>query len=572
MRIKTKLYLGLGALFAMIVGLSLLSALSINRLNEQTEQILVANYNTVEYSRQMMLALDADLARFQKPLAAQQANVTEPGEQELTHLLTTHYKQLQASNDAGLKALIRQDLSAIMQLNMQAIEHKTQLARQTAQNANLNIAILGTFCFLVAFTLLLNLPANIADPIKKLNESIAAIARRNYSQRVVITDKSEFAQLAESINAMAEKLEEYNDSNVQKLTQEKRRLDTLINNLSDPVIGLNEQGQVLFANEAALSILGLQKEALIGRKATEVAGQNDLLKALLAAGLQEQSGKNASPGNMPLKIYAGNKESYFTQTMVPIDIVPPGETRPQHLGDVILLQNITPYKELEFAKTHFIATVSHELKTPIASIQMSTRLLQDKRIGVLNEEQTELIANVADDTGRLLKITGELLNMAQVETGNLQLKPAAVAPAQLIEYAVSANHAAAEEKHIKLLVASLANLPPVYADADKTGWVLTNLLSNAIRYSYEHAEVSIACTLHQNELEITVADGGQGIAPEHLSRIFDRYYRIPGSRKEGTGLGLSISRDIMEAQGGSIHVQSEYGAGSTFSICLPLFS
>ena len=170
----------------------------------------------------------------------------------------------------------------------------------------------------------------------------------------------------------------------------------------------------------------------------------------------------------PVKIYADNKESYFEKEIIPIKIVPTGEKEEKLIGNVILLQNITPYKELDFAKTNFIATVSHELKTPISSIQLSLQLLENEKIGKLNEEQNNLLESIKDDASRLLKITAELLNMTQVESGNIQLGMIPSAPIEILQYAVNANKAQAEEKKIKLEITAPNIISKVLADSEKT--------------------------------------------------------------------------------------------------------
>ncbi len=225
-------------------------------------------------------------------------------------------------------------------------------------------------------------------------------------------------------------------------------------------------------------------------------------------------------------------------------------------------------KELDFAKTNFISIVSHELKTPIASIKMSIQLLENKQIGSLNEEQESLVRSIKDDAGRLLKITAELLNMTQVETGSIQMAILPSSPKEMVDYAVNANKTAAENKNINLKITIPENISSVLADKDKTAWVLTNLISNAIRYSYDDSTVEINVSPEGNKVKFAVTDTGQGIAPEYIHKVFDRYFRIPGSKKEGTGLGLSISKEFIEAQDGSITVKSEFGAGSTFSFVL----
>lgn len=571
MKIKVKLTLFVGLLFAMIVLLTAIALININKLSTDTKNILVANYNTIDYSRQMLIALDENIekpsskTKFETNLVKQQKNITEPGEMELTDKLSDDFDELQKKNgDTALQKTIRKDLTDLMLLNMEAIHRKSSVAQKTADSANFWIALSGTICFLIAFTLLVNLPGNIANPIKELTESIKGIAARNYSQRVHFEKNDEFGELANAFNSMAEKLEEYNSSNISRLMMEKKRIETLINNMHDPVIGLDENKRILFINNTALKIAGLRNEETIGKPVQEIAMTNDLIRSLVQGLFSKPSTEKAEP----VKIYADNKESYFEKEIIPINITPTGEKVEKHIGDVILLQNITPFKELDFAKTNFIATVSHELKTPISSIKMSLQLLDNQQIGTMNEEQKNLLSSIKDDADRLLKITGELLNMTQVESGNIQLAVMASDISELINYAISANKSAAEQKQIQLQVNDPGNLPKVLADTEKTAWVVNNLLSNAIRYSYENSVVQINLSASNKQVLISVKDTGQGIAPQYKGKIFDRYFRIPGSQKEGTGLGLAISKEFIEAQGGQITVDSDFGAGSTFTISL----
>ena len=574
MKIKSKLFLGIGVLFAMIIVLTLASSLFINKLGNDTKNILVANYNTLDYSRKMEIALNnnlrlpENLTLFKENLAKQQQNITEPGEKDLTDNLVTHFKNLRYTTaDSTIIQQLRRDISDIMLLNMQAIQRKSHIAESTADESIFWVMIIGTICFIVALTMLFNLPGNIANPIRELTDSIRQIAAGNYSSRVHFKNHDEFGGLAASFNTMAEKLEEYQESSLQKLMIEKKRIETLINNMTDPVIGLDENKSVLFMNHIALKISGLKAEEVIGKQVQDIAVKNDLIRSLIQELFSETAGGEVK--KMPVKIYTDNKESYFEKEIIPINIIPTGEKEEKLMGNVILLQNITTYKELDFAKTNFIATVSHELKTPISSIKMSLQLLENKQIGSLNDEQVSLVQSIKEDAGRLLKITGELLNMTQVETGTIQLSVKPSNPAEIVEYAISSNKIAADNKHIKLQISMADNIPYVLSDKDKTAWVLTNFVSNAIRYSYENATVIVSVAAAGNQLIFSVTDTGQGIAPQYVNKVFDRYFRIPGTEKEGTGLGLSISKEFIEAQHGSISVKSEYGAGSTFSFSLP---
>jgi NtrC-family two-component system sensor histidine kinase KinB len=574
MKIKLKLMLGIGILFAMILLLTILSILFVNNLSGDTKNILVANYNTLDYGRKMEMALNSNFNApenqklFADNLKLQQQNLSEEGEQELTDSLSIHYSSLQKrTTDSALKQQVRKDISNIMLLNMQAIQRKSKIAEETSDESKFWITLLGTICFIVALTLLLVLPGSIADPIKELSASIRQIAEKNYSQRVHFQKQNEFGELAESFNSMAEKLEEYQASSLQKLMIEKKRIETLINNMNDPVIGLDENRKIIFMNNIALKITGLKPDNVLGKPVQDIAVQNDLIRSLvqdLFKPAEEVTAKKTL-----VKIYADEKESYFEKEIIPINIIPTGEKEEKRMGNVILLQNITPYKELDFAKTNFISIVSHELKTPISSIKMSLQLLENDQIGDLNDEQKSLVHSIKDDASRLLKITGELLNMTQVETGSIQMSVLPSSAHEIVEYAINANHSTAENKQIQVQINIPENIPQVLADKDKSAWVLTNLISNAIRYSYDNSTVYVNVTDQPNDLLFSVKDTGQGIASEYIDKVFDRYFRIPGTKKEGTGLGLSISKEFIEAQNGVLSVKSELGSGSTFSFTLP---
>ncbi|MCY4780401.1 ATP-binding protein [Sphingobacterium sp. UT-1RO-CII-1] len=571
MRIKTKITFGVGLLFLLILALATISGWYVYKLKKDTSNILVANYKTLQYSRNMLLALEETagdknaLDRFQKNLDLQEKNVTEPGEVEATKTIITHFEQFKKQpEDTLLVSDIRKDITEVMRLNMEAINHKSDIADETAQEAIVIITITGALCFLIAFILLVNLPSNIANPIKELTESIKEIAGQNYKKKVNFESHNEFGDLAKSFNTMAEKLEEYAESKLGKILKGKKRIETLIDNLHDPIIGIDENKKVLFANEKALLISGLKKEELIGKKIQDIAVTNDLVRTIIKDIFNKKEEKTETE---QLKIYADAKESYFEKEIIDINIIPTGEEQSEFIGQVIFLRNITPFKELDLAKTNFMSTVSHEFKTPIASIQMGIQLLENNQIGVLNKEQLELLSSIKDDTTRLLRITGELLNITQVESGAIQVNLLATEIQPIISYAVNANRAAADNRNIKIDI-EIDNTHKITADSEKTAWVLTNLISNAVRYSYENSIIYVKTKQIDNQVQFSVTDSGQGIQSQFLNKVFERYFRIPGTKKEGTGLGLSISKEFIQAQGGEIWLESEYGVGSTFHFTL----
>lgn len=565
MKIKTKLILALSLLFLMILALSGLAIRHVRQLAGDTKNILVANYQSLDYARNMYMLLgDAAMAqpareKFQDYINRQKANITEAGEQEITLSLQEDFNALLKDTAGPAPARqVRADLNTIMKLNMDAIKRKSITAENTADDAVLWISLTSAFCFIIGFTIIVNLPGYIANPIRDLTVSIQQIAARNYSQRVAANGQDEFALLARSFNTMAEKLQEYSNSSIEQLMMEKRRIETLIDNLSDPVIGLDEKNRILFINREATKVSGLNKQNVIGKQAGDIALHNDLLRLLLQ---QPEDNKEAKE---PLKIYADNKESYFEKITVPIRIVPTGEEASKKIGSFIILKNITAYKELDSAKTNFIATVSHEFKTPIASMKMSLQLLGNEHTGTLNDEQRNLLAGIKDDTDRLLRTTGELLNITQVETGKTSVQTESLQVNTIITEAIEANSITASAKQISITTDIPDGLPQILADREKAAWIMSNLISNAIRYSHENSEIRIKAGKKDNNVIIDVTDFGIGIPEDYLPKIFEKYYRVPGSNKEGTGLGLAISREFMQAQGGRIEVHSSPGKGSTF--------
>lgn len=571
MRIKTKLILSFGLLLGLVVTLGIVGSKYIFSLRTDTENILRDNYKSLEYAKNMLAALDRTTSpdavpEFENNLRKQERNVTEVGENHLTKDLRRTFGLFKLHpDDNSLKAALRDKLLKITSLNMQAIEYKSKIAGKTANNAFLWISITSTLCFLIAFTVFFNLPSDIANPIRELTESIKQIAAKNYSQRITSENKNEFSDLAHTFNLMAGKLEEYDNSNLSQLMFEKKRIETLINNMSDPVIGLDEHQKFIFMNQEALKTLNISEQDYINQAIDAMRLKNDLIRKL-TDDLYQLPTSGTKP--QPVKIFADHKESYFEKQIIPISIAWTGEEQTRSVGHVIILRNVTEYKEIDFAKTNYIATVSHELKTPISSIKMSLQLLENSRIGQLNEEQSLLLHSIADDTNRLLKITGELLNITQIESGNIQLSITSVHIKELLLYAINALKTQAAQRNINFALECPDTMLKVQADNEKTAWVLTNLLSNAIRYSYENSTIFINVKEEDNRVHIAIKDTGIGIASEYRDKIFNRYFRVPGTKNEGNGLGLSISKEFIEAQGGQILLESQIGEGSTFTITL----
>lgn len=451
-------------------------------------------------------------------------------------------------------------LSVVNLQILTAMEPDNPAATPALQRALVMISVVGIACIFVGILLFLRLPVSINRPMRELTNGILEIANHNYEKRLSFSANKEFIQVSQSFNRMAERLAEYRASTLADILSGKKYIEAIVNSITEPIIGLSNEMDILFINDEALSILNLKRDNLISKSASELALKNDLMRRLI----RELVTPNEK--NTPLKIYADNKESFFQAKYIPIRMVETGETESQNIGHVILLKNITEFKELDSAKTTFISTISHELKTPISAILMCQQLLEDKRVGTLNKEQEELLQNIKDNSERLLGITSELLNMTQVEAGKLQLMPKITKPIELINYAIGANRVQADKFGCQIEVEYPEKIEKLYVDSEKIAWVLTNLLSNAIRYSTENGRVIIGARQDGNIVEMFVQDFGKGIDPRYHQSIFDRYFRVPGTKIQGSGLGLSISKDFVEAHNGTLSVESEPNKGSRFII------
>lgn len=579
MNIKTKLRLGFGFLFVIVITFGGISLYHINQISQRAKVVLKDNYESLVYVSEMRTLLenhtdflsDTDKLKFEKLLQKEEHNVTEIREKEAVITLRESFEQLGSLevDNSNAFGLIRSSLRAIEKVNMDAIVRKNDNAQKATERASLFLGVTAFFTFLILFSFIVNFPGFIANPLRDLLIGIQEISKKNYKQQLYFKGNDEFNELAVAFNKMALALRNWDNSNIAKIKSEKQRIETIVEQMQDAIIGINEKQEILFFNKVAVQLLNLNPNQIVGANAIELSSTNELLKRILSS----------EYGDKPLKIYADEKESYFQLEHREI-LIPNLEesddsalqTSTRSAGMVYVLKNITKFKELDEAKTNFIATVSHELKTPLSSIKMSLKLLADDRVGKMNAEQNQLINHIKEDSDRLLKLTSELLDLAQVETGNLQLNFVKTDPLKIVNFALDAVRFQAEQKQIQMELICKNNLPFINADVQKTAWVLVNFLSNALRYSSVKSKLIISVIPQTQQLVFSVKDFGKGIEEQYQKRLFDRYYQVPtdGQNKSGSGLGLAISKDFIEAQNGKIWVESAIGEGSKFSFSMPV--
>jgi signal transduction histidine kinase len=332
-----------------------------------------------------------------------------------------------------------------------------------------------------------------------------------------------------------------------------------VDSLPDAVIVVSPQARVELANVAARRLFG----------AAELDGLSKVADGALEEMVREavRTGQPVEPRSFASAIQVfDDGERFFLPKALPI-VDPSGEVA----GVTVVLADITRMRRLEEIRNGALSVVSHELRTPLTSLRMSAHLLLDERLGELAERQSELVQTVIDEGGRLQRIVDELLDIARMDAGRALMSLSELDPQDLVRHAAAEWEGAYREKGVELAVRCAPALPRVEVDSVRMAHVLSNLLSNALRHTPAGKAVEVSAKIDDGSLLLEVSDTGEGIAPDQIEHIFDRFYRVPGQAADtGVGLGLSIVREIVQAHGGEISAQGRLGEGARFSIRLPL--
>jgi NtrC-family two-component system sensor histidine kinase KinB len=240
------------------------------------------------------------------------------------------------------------------------------------------------------------------------------------------------------------------------------------------------------------------------------------------------------------------------------------------LGVVLLLKDITRLKEVERLKSEFVMAASHELRTPLTSLGMSVDLLLEHAAHRLAEKDRHLLTAAHEEVHRMKALVNDLLDLSKIEAGRIELAFETVSVATLFDHAETVFKNQLGIKNVTLTSQLASDLPNVRADANKITWVLTNLISNALRYVRKGGQIQLTAQKAGPQVHLAVKDDGPGIPPEYQSKIFEKFVQVKGQESGGTGLGLSICKEIVRAHGGAIWVESSVGQGSTFLFTLPI--
>ena len=489
---------------------------------------------------------------FEKNLQFESNNITEKNEAEFVKRLHSSYRNY-LSNYEVLKnksKIDEKDLSMlrdnyisvktrimdIYKLNMDAINRKTNNIQTTADDVIIYMSIVAAVSILITLFFIFTFPSKIVEPIKELTEKIKSISDRNYDQKLDINTKDELGELSTAFNIMAERLKLYEAKQIDQLLFEQKRLEAVVHSFEDGILFIDENRKIVLINETVLQIAGLEQNAALNQSVIAVAEYNDLIREIYKT-VQLRS-SNGITELKPIRIVRNGKESFFNVEAEEIITYSESEKKETFIGNLILLRNITKFQERDTAKTNLLATVSHELKTPLSSINLSLRLLEDKRLGELNNEQKEVLNALRQQSNRLSRVINELLDYSQIETGNIRLKFSQVKPDAVLDIGITALMMQISEKDIDLKTEIEEGLPEIKIDIEKVVFVFINILNNAIRYSKKGDEINIDVRKNNNDVEFSIRDNGPGISEEDCGKLFQRFTQVGNKSKQGWGLGL----------------------------------
>ncbi len=372
---------------------------------------------------------------------------------------------------------------------------------------------------------------------------------------VPVSSHDELGQLADTFNKMATKLRAYRQAMGDQVLQARQMTEITFSAFPDPIIALNADGRIDFTNPAATRFL-------------YHTGQTDSLPASVQAEVDRVF--QGAPDFLPTSferviVFRVEEHEVF---MLP-RVIGMRDESGHIFGVAVILQDVTRLRLLDEVKTNLVSTVSHELKTPLTSVRMGLHLLLEERIGALNNKQTELLLAAREDSERLLRMINDLLDLAKLESGKAVLPSEVIEPRELVESAGEDLRGLVESRGSRLVTKTESELPKVFVDAQQISHVFSNFVSNAVKHTKAGEEIVLRAKKHNNTIRFSVIDRGPGIPPKYRARIFDRFFRVPGTDVTGAGLGLAIAKEIVLAQGGTIGVNSTPGEGSEFYFDLP---
>lgn len=403
---------------------------------------------------------------------------------------------------------------------------------------------------LLVFLLATWIASRTTRPLRELTHAAGQISRGDLKSHLIPETPDEVGQLTEAFNLMAEKL----SSQINALETERSKMAAVLEQMTDGVIIVNDDGLIQLFNPAAENLFAVSGKDALGRTLVEVLRNHqvvDLWRSCLTTGETQATTLEIS-----------TKRLYLQTVATPLGQALPGST-------LLLFQNLTRVRQLETIRRDFISNISHELRTPLASLKALTETLQE---GALDDPPAahRFLQRMETEVDSLSLMVSELLELARIESGRVPLQLTPSRPLEIITNAVDRLRLQAERAGLDMHIECPEDLSPVLADPSRLEQVMVNLLHNAIKFTPSGGEILISASPVDGQIVFSVKDTGVGIPSIDLPRIFERFYKADRARSTGgTGLGLAISRHLVEAHGGRVWAESVEGKGSTFYFSIP---
>ena len=393
----------------------------------------------------------------------------------------------------------------------------------------------------------------ITKPIKNITKKAEALAKGRFDTKITVNSRDEIGKLAHAFNYMSSVIK----SSMEEIDQEKIKLETVLRNMNDGVIAFNTEQHIMFINPEAKTMLGISDDDVDTILFDEYFNQYDVavcLAEILYLDHFETISKNITVNGQYFKAFFASFKVDDEKTD----------------GVVVVIQDITESERLEIARREFVANVSHELRTPLTTIKTYAETLSDSSE---NQDERKFLNVIIKEVDRMTRIVKELLTLSSFDSNKLTIMKTDFALEDLVGDVVTKMKFQAENNKLTLTYTPLIKCPVINADIDRIEQVITNIISNAIKYTSEGGKIEVFTGYIYNEAYIKIKDNGVGIPEKDLPRIFERFYRVDKARsrdKGGTGLGLAIAYEIVKLHGGNIIINSEYKVGTEVIIKLPV--
>jgi two-component system, NtrC family, sensor histidine kinase KinB len=594
---KRRIFLGLLPIIVLFMGVGLYAVWLFAQLGGSIDTILRENYESVLAGQKMKESaermdsglsfalageekrghelFDANAPLFSASLAKELNNITLPGEGELADRIKESEGRYQAlakgfwaATDTGsrrdmyfsellpLFTQIKNDAQAVIDMNQENMVQADHYARSLSKDSTHAMFLLVLAGVGLAIFFGYGLQRAILKPIQTLTAVSKELGDGKLDQIVPVQSKDELGELADAFNKLATKLRAYRQVTTDQILQARQMTEITFSAFPDPILALSMDGKINFANSAAGKLL--QKLDL--KEGIPAAIQDEVESVLHGA---PDSVPTSFEGAVPVRI--DDHEAFLLPRVIGMR-----DDSGNLFGAAVVLQDITRFRLMDEVKTNLVSTVSHELKTPLTSIRMGLHLLLEEKIGPLNAKQLELLLAAREDAERLLRMINDLLDLARFESGQMRQRLEIVSPKVLVENILPDLQLLVEANDGRLTTHIAPDLANISVDTRQIGHVFSNFISNAARFSKPGDEVQLLVKAIGNAIRFSVVDHGPGIPKEFQSRIFERFFRIPGTDQvAGVGLGLAIAKEIVASHGGAIGLNSVPGEGSEFYFDLP---